>query len=423
MIRLICSVWSNFGVKSWSGPQRIASNTPRSMEYPIAFNRPSAEGHELAYIAQTIQSGQIAGDQGFSKNCHAFLERSLNVNRALVTTSCTHALELAALLLECRPGDEVIVPSFTFVSSANAFVLRGVRPIFCDVRPDTLNLDETKLEALVTPRTRAVVVVHYGGVGCEMDAIMAMAQRHGFVVVEDNAHGLFGKYRGRWLGSFGALATLSFHETKNITCGEGGAILVNDARYIELAEIVREKGTDRARFIRGQVDKYTWVDLGSSYVMSDLLAAFLYAQLESWPGIQARRKAIWEHYHAGLRDLAGLCGLGLPTVPDYCEQAYHMFYLLMGDERQRAGLILHLRSKGIVAVQHYQPLHVSEMGRQFGGRMGQCPVTENISNRLVRLPFFNTLTRSDQDRVIGEIRAFFRQEKGDDIAPLLAVAN
>ena len=262
----------------------------------IPFNRSSLQGRELEFIFQTITHGQIAGDQTFSKRCHGLLEEVVGTRRALVTTSCTHALEMAAILLNIQPGDEVIVPAFTFVSTANAFVLRGARPVFCDIRPDTLNLDEAKLEELITPRTRAIVPVHYAGVGCEMDAILEIAGRHGVAVVEDNAHGLFGKYRGRWLGSLGCLATQSFHETKNITCGEGGALLINDERFIERAEIIREKGTNRARFFRGQVDKYSWVDVGSSYVMSDVLAAFLYGQLEKWQEIQAKRRAIWERY-------------------------------------------------------------------------------------------------------------------------------
>ena len=287
----------------------------------LPFNLSSLQGRELGFIFQTITDGQIAGDQTFSKKCHGLLEEVVGVRRALVTTSCTHALEMAAILLGIGPGDEVIVPAFTFVSTANAFVLRGARPVFCDIRPDTLNLDEAKLEELITPRTRAIVPVHYAGVGCEMDAILEIAGRHGVPVVEDNAHGLFGKYRGRWLGSFGCLATQSFHETKNITCGEGGALLINDERFIERAEIIREKGTNRARFFRGQVDKYSWVDVGSSYVMSDVLAAFLYVQLEKWREIHAKRRAIWERYDAELLDWAAANGVRRPVVPEHCEQA------------------------------------------------------------------------------------------------------
>ena len=328
------------------------------------------------------------------------------MKRALVTTSCTHALEMAALLLEIQPGDEVIVPSFTFVSTINAFVLRGATPVFCDIRADTLNLDETRLDALITPRTKAIVLVHYAGVGCEMDAIMEIAGRRGVAVVEDNAHGLFGKYRGKWLGTLGCLAAQSFHETKNITCGEGGALLINDERYIERAEIIREKGTNRSRFFRGQVDKYTWVDIGSSYLMSDVLAAFLYAQLEVWRVIQKNRQRIWETYH---ERLAGWClenGVRRPVVPPHCEQAWHMYYLLLPSLQMRTALIARLKSRGILAVFHYQPLHLSEMGRKFGGGPGDCPVTEVIADQILRLPFFNDLTDVEQSQVIDTVLAF-----------------
>lgn len=372
----------------------------------IPFNRSSLCGRELEYIFQTITIGQIAGDQTFSKKCHTLLEQALGVQRALVTTSCTLALEMAALLLDLQPGDEVIVPSFTFVSTANAFVLRGARPVFCDIRPDTLNLDETKLEALITLRTKAIVPVHYAGVGCEMDAILEVAGRHGVPVVEDNAHGLFGKYKGRWLGTFGCLATQSFHETKNITCGEGGALLINDERFIERAEIIREKGTNRSKFFRGQVDKYTWVDIGSSYLMSDVLAAFLFAQLEVWPVIQNDRQRIWQAYH---EQLAGWCGTNQvrqPIVPPHCEQAWHMYYLLLPSLLARTALIAHLKACGILAVFHYLPLHLSDMGRRFGGREGNCPVAEGVSDRLLRLPFYNSLSRADQDQVIEAVLKF-----------------
>lgn len=373
----------------------------------IPFNRSSLEGKELDYIAQTIGHGQIAGDQAFSKRCHVLLEQLLGVNRALLTTSCTHALEMAALLLDIQPGDEVIIPSFTFVSTANAFVLRGARPVFCDIRPDTLNLDETKLESLISPRTRAIVPVHYSGVACEMDAINAIATRHGVTVVEDNAHGLFGKYRGRWLGTLGSLATQSFHETKNITCGEGGALLINDPRFVERAEIIREKGTNRARFFRGHVDKYSWVDLGSSYVMSDVLAAFLYAQLEVWPETQAKRQTLWERYHAELRPWARAHGMIQPTVPAHCESAWHMYYLLMPSLAARTSLINYLKERGILAVFHYLPLHLSEYARRWGGRVGDCPVTEDVSDRLIRLPFFSSMSEIHQTRVISTLLEFF----------------
>jgi dTDP-4-amino-4,6-dideoxygalactose transaminase len=334
------------------------------------------------------------------------LEQELGVTRALLTTSCTHALEMTALLLDVGPGNEVIMPSFTFVSTANAFALRGCRPVFADIRPDTLNLDESRLEQLITPRTKAVVVVHYAGVACEMNEILALAERHGLAVIEDNAHGLFGRYRDRPLGSLGALATLSFHETKNFTCGEGGALLINDPQYLERAEIVREKGTNRGRFFRGQVDKYSWVDLGSSYLPSDLLAAILYGQFEARAAIQDRRREIWERYRVGLAQWAAARSVRLPMVPAHCAQPYHMFYLLMPSRRERQALIASLRDQGILSVFHYVPLHLSVMGQRFGGQPGDCPVTEDISDCLLRLPFYRDLLGTDQDRVIAAIEAF-----------------
>lgn len=372
----------------------------------IPFNHSTVVGREYDYIHQAMASGQIAGDRDFSRKCQTLLERELDVRRALVTTSCTHALEMAALLLDLQSGDEVIVPSFTFVSSANAFALRGAKPVFCDVRPDTLNLDEAKLAACITPRTKAVVPVHYAGVACEMDAIGALAQRHGIAVIEDNAHGLFGKYRGRWLGTLGTMATQSFHETKNITCGEGGALLINDGRFAERAEIIREKGTNRARFFRGQVDKYSWVDLGSSYVMSDVLAAFLYGQLEVWAQVQAKRQALWRHYDGALAGWAAQHGVRRPTVPGHCEQAFHMYYLLLPDLASRTALIAHLKERGILAVFHYLPLHLSEFARRWGGRPGDCPVTEAVSDQLLRLPLFYAMSEEQQGRVIEAVTSF-----------------
>lgn len=370
----------------------------------IPFNRSSLVGRELEYIVQAMRDGQIAGDRAFSKKCQSLLEDVLGVRRALVTSSCTHALEMCALLLEVGEGDEVIVPAFTFVSTANAFALRGARVVFADIRADTLNLDETRLPDLVTPRTKAIVPVHYAGVGCEMDAILSCAARSGVAVVEDNAHGLFGKYRGRWLGSFGALAAQSFHETKNITCGEGGALLVNDARYIVRAEIIREKGTDRSRFFRGEVDKYSWVDIGSSYLMSDVLAAFLFGQLEAWQGIQARRRRIWEYYDTHLREWAADRGIGCPTVPTHCSQAYHMYYLLLPSQERRAEAIASLKRQGILSVFHYQALNLSPMGTRFGGVKGQCPVAEDVGDRLLRLPFYNEMGEAEQARVVRALK-------------------
>jgi dTDP-4-amino-4,6-dideoxygalactose transaminase len=372
----------------------------------IDFNRPSFVGKEFAYITQAMERLHISGDGYFTKQCQASLEQVLGVPKVLLTTSCTHALEMAAFLLDIQPGDEVIVPSFTFVSTINAFVIRGARPVFIDIRPDTLNLDERLLADKIGPRTKAILPVHYAGVGCEMDAILAIAARYGLAVVEDNAHGLFGRYRGQYLGTFGNLATQSFHETKNITCGEGGALLINDPAVSERAEIIREKGTNRSRFFRGQIDKYTWVDMGSSYLPSDILAAFLYAQLEARETIQARRQQIWEYYYTQLKDWAQAHNVHLPFVPETCEQSFHMFYLLLPDLETRQALIAHLKADGIQAVFHYLPLHRSEMGVQFGGKPGACPVTEDISDRLLRLPFYNTLTEADQERVIASLCRF-----------------
>ena len=372
----------------------------------VDFNQPALAGKELDYIRQALERSHISGDGYFTKQCQALLEQELGVPKVLLTTNCTHALEMAAFLLDILPGDEVIVPSFTFVSTVNAFVIRGARPVFIDIRPDTLNLDESRLERQITPRTRAILPVHYAGVGCEMDAILEVSNRYGIPVVEDNAHGLFGKYKGQYLGTFGCLATQSFHETKNITCGEGGAVMINDPQYIERAEIIREKGTNRSRFFRGQVDKYTWVDAGSSYLPSDILSAFLYAQLESWKDIQVKRKRIWEYYDQHLRSWADQNGVRLPFIPQTCEQPYHMFYLLLPSLETRQALIAHLRAQGIISVFHYLPLHTSEMGRKMGGKPGDCPVTENISDCLVRLPFHNRLTESDQRLVIEAIQGF-----------------
>ena len=371
--------------------------------YRIPFNRPSLAGKEQEYIATAVARGQFSGDGFFTAQCHSFFEREMGVPKALLTTSCTHALEMAALLLNIKPGDEVIVPSFTFVSTVNAFVLRGAKPVFADSRPDTLNMDETRLERLMTRGTKAVVPVHYAGVGCEMDAILSLAQRRGIAVVEDNAHGLFGRYKGKLLGTFGALAAQSFHETKNLSCGEGGALLINDRSYIERAEILREKGTNRSRFFRGEIDKYSWVDVGSSYLPSDILAAFLFAQIEARDRIQAARRRIWNAYHAGLGEWAAGNNVKLPFVPPYCEQPYHMFYMLFPGLAERQAVIQRLKDRGILAVFHYVPLHISVMGRRFGGKEGDCPVAESVSDRILRLPFYNDLGESDQAEVISVI--------------------
>ena len=334
------------------------------------------------------------------------LEDALGAPMVLLTTSCSDALEMCALLLDIQPGDEVIVPSFAFVTVAGAFALRGAQIVFADIRPDTLNIDEARLATLITLRTRAMVVVHYAGIACEMDAILALAARHRIAVIEDLAHGPFAAYKGHLLGSFGALACLSFHETKNFSCGEGGALVVNDPHLRCRAEIVHQKGTDRTRFLAGGVDKYTWRDLGGSFAPSDLLAAFLLGQLEARQTIQARRARIWRRYDEGLRGWATTWGVERPVIPIHCDPAWHAYYLVMPGLEVRDGLIAFLKARSILAVFHYAPLHLSAMGRQQGGQPGACPVTERIASCLVRLPFFTALSEADQDEVIAAVTAY-----------------
>jgi dTDP-4-amino-4,6-dideoxygalactose transaminase len=366
----------------------------------IPFNKPYVAAGSENYLCQAVANMHFSGDGPFTKKCHALLEQVLGVPKVLLTTSCTHALEMAALLLDIKPDDEVIVPSFTFVSTINAFVLRGAKPVFIDIRPDTLNLDEKQLERLITKKTKAIVPVHYGGISCEMDTILKIASGYGVPVVEDNAHGLFGLYKGRYLGTLGSLATQSFHETKNFSCGEGGALLINEPKFAERAEIIREKGTNRNRFFRGMVDKYTWVDVGSSFLPSDILAALLYAQIEQHEQIQEKRKSIWNLYLTRLADWAKENQIDLPHVPEDCTPAYHLFYLLMPSLEARTKFIAILKAQQITSVFHYLPLHLSEMGLKFGGADGNCPVTESYSDRLVRLPFYNDLTFEDQMKVV-----------------------
>ena len=372
----------------------------------ISFNQPFFTGHEVEYIQKAIQSGRLSGDGEFTQQCQNLLEKLLGAHKVLLTTSCTHALEMSALLLNIKPGDEVIVPAFTFVSTANAFALFGARPVFADIREDTLNIDEEQLETLITPQTRAIVPIHYAGVGCEMGALLSCAHKHKIPVVEDNAHGLFGQYKGKFLGTFGSLATQSFHETKNFTCGEGGAIVINDPLMAERAEIIWEKGTNRKNFLRGKVSKYTWVAHGSSYLPAELLAAFLLAQLENRERIQNARRQIWDRYFAELSDWAQNADVRLPFVPNHCTQAYHTFYLMLPNCDMRQSLIDHLKSRGIPSTFHYPPLHLSEMGRKFGGKQGLCPTTETISERLLRLPFHTGLSSSDQTQVIDAVHQF-----------------
>lgn len=363
----------------------------------IQFNRPFVAPREREYVIEAVNSGHTSGDGPFTRRAGDLLSALVGGGTVLLTTSCTHALELTGLLLDLRPGDEVIMPSFTFVSTANAYVLRGAVPVFVDCRPDTMNIDERAVEAAITPRTRAIVVVHYGGVACEMDAITGVARRYGLPVIEDNAHGLGGSYRGRPLGSFGAMATQSFHATKNVSCGEGGALVINDERFRERAEILREKGTDRSRFFRGQVDKYRWMDLGSSYLPSELLAAALTAQLESFTDIQRARQAVWAGY-----DLAFAGGRPAGT-----EHPAHLYYLLMPDLERRQGLIEHLRGRGVQAVFHYQPLHDAPAGKRFGRTgPGGCPVTSDVADRLVRLPMYPALSTAEMGRIIAAVMSF-----------------
>jgi dTDP-4-amino-4,6-dideoxygalactose transaminase len=371
----------------------------------IPFNRPTHTRRVDEYVAQALHSGHLSGDGEFTRRCQELLGELLGGSTVLLTTSGTHALELTALLLDIGPGDEVIVPSFTFSSTVNAFVLRGAIPVFIDIRPDTLNLDERRLEALITGRTRAIVPVHYAGVGCEMSSILEVAARHAIPVVEDNAHGLFGRYRDRLLGTFGVMAAQSFHETKNFSCGEGGAIVINDPAYVERAEIIREKGTNRRQFFLGQVDKYTWVDLGSSFLPSDLLAAMLLAQLEDRHWVRERRGRIWRRYADELADWSMANDVQMPAVPSDRVTPYHLFHMLMPSERSRDALLRHLRSAGILAVFHYQPLHLSPFGRRLQP-MSVCPVTEDVSARLVRLPFYTNMEDADVATVIEAVRSF-----------------
>ena len=371
----------------------------------IPFNRPTHTRHVDSYVAQALHSGHLSGDGEFTRRCNDLLGELLGGSSVLLTTSGTHALELIALLLDIEPGDEVIVPSFTFPSTANAFVLRGAIPVFIDIRRDTLNLDECRLESLITSRTRAIVPVHYAGVACEMDEVLAVAGRHGVPVVEDNAHGLFGKYRGESLGTLGVMAAQSFHETKNFSAGEGGAIVINDPQYIERAEIIREKGTNRRNFFRGLVDRYTWVDVGSSFLPSDLLAALLLAQLEDRDWVWECRSTIWHRYANALATWATSNDVVLPLVPEHCETPYHLFHMVMPSGHSRDALINHLRAAGILAVFHYQPLHLSPYGQRLQPD-ADCPVTELVSDRLIRLPFYTNMEAAETEAVIEAVCDF-----------------
>jgi len=373
----------------------------------IPFNKPYMTGKELWYISKAHHRGMLAGDGYFTKLCHDWLERQTGAGKALLTHSGTAALEMAAILADIQPGDEVIMPSYTFVTTANAFVLRGGVPVFIDIRPDTLNLDETLIEAAVTSRTRAIVPVHYAGVGCEMDGIMDIARRHNLLVIEDAAQGVMATYQGRALGSIGHLGCLSFHETKNIISGEGGALLINDERFTERAEIIREKGTNRSKFFRGQVDKYTWVDLGSSYLPGELIAAFLYAQMEEAAAITRRRLAIWSRYHECLAGMEKAGYLRRPLIPAACLHNAHMYYILVADLATRSRLLAFLKKRDILSVFHYVPLHNSPAGERFGRSSGALSVTAELSDRLIRLPFWVELADDEIEKVCGHIHEFF----------------
>lgn len=374
------------------------------------FNKPFIIGPELEYIADAVARGHLSGDGHYTKLCHRWLEEQLGAKRALLTHSCTAALEMAAILCDIQPGDEVIMPSYTFVSTANAFVLRGGVPVFVDIRPDTLNLDEKLIEVAITPKTRAIVPVHYAGVACEMDAIMAIARRHNLLVVEDAAQAVQAEYKGRRPGAIGDLGCLSFHETKNVISGEGGALLINNPDLIERAEIIREKGTNRSKFFRGEVDKYTWVDIGSSFLPSELIGAFLWAQLQHAGEISNRRRQLCALYHNALQDLADAGLLQLPQPePESVAGNGHMFYLFTRTAAERGALLAHLKTAGVHAVFHYVPLHSSPAGRKFGRTAGALPVTEDLAERLVRLPLFFNLEDAAARDIAGHVRSFFKR--------------
>ena len=369
----------------------------------IPFNKPYMPGKELGYIAQAHANLHLAGDGEFTKKCHAWLEKRTGSHKALLTHSCTAALEMAAILADIQPGDEVIMPSYTFVSTANAFVLRGGVPVFVDIRPDTLNIDETLIEAAITPRTKAIVPVHYAGVACEMDTIMEIARRHKLLVIEDAAQGVMSTYKGKALGAIGDMGTFSFHETKNVISGEGGALLINADRFAERAEIIREKGTNRSLFFRGQVDKYTWVDIGSSYLPSEIIAAFLWAQLEDAESITQLRMAVWQRYHEALAPLEAAGKLRRPIIPEGCVQNAHMYYVLLESLEQRTEVIKRLKAQGVNPVFHYVPLHSSPAGRKYGRTGSEMKHTNALSDRLLRLPLWVGLG-ADQDVVVAELK-------------------
>ena len=380
------------------------------MSAKIPFNKPFIAGRELYYIAQAVTFGNLAGDGAFTQKCCRLLEQRFRIPQVLLTPSCTAALEMAAMLCDLGPDDEVILPTYTFVSTANAIVRLGARPVFVDSRPDTLNIDDALIEEAITPKTKAIIVVHYAGVGCEMDRILTIARQYGLKVIEDAAQGVNAFYNGNALGSLGDMGTYSFHETKNFSCGEGGALCINDPALVERAEIIRDKGTNRRQFFRGQVDKYTWVDIGSSYVPSEITSAYLFGQLEQMDEITQRRRQIYQFYRLHLKHLEAEGLLRLPRIPEDCESNFHLFFVLLPKAATRDALMAHLKSQGILAVFHYIPLHGSPMGLKFGYREGDLPVAEDLAARLLRLPLFHDLTEDEQRRIVDCIAEFLRRE-------------
>ncbi len=373
----------------------------------INFNVPPSTGKELEYIKQCIDAEKICGDGSFTKKCNKWFEERMKATKCLLTTSCTHATEMAAMLCDIKEGDEVIMPSYTFVSTADAFVLRGAKAVFVDIRPDTMNIDEKKIEEAITEKTRAIVPVHYAGVACEMDTILDIAKRHGLFVIEDAAQGVLASYKGQALGTIGDFGCYSFHETKNYSMGEGGALLIKDAKYIERAEIIREKGTDRSKYYRGQVDKYTWQDAGSSYLPSDMNAAYLYAQLEIADEINNRRLAIWDRYYSELKELEAAGRIELPVIPEGCVHNAHMFYIKTADISERTALKAFMEERGILTVFHYIPLHSAPAGKKYGRFSGEDVYTTRESERLLRLPLYYKLTDEDQSSVIDALKEFY----------------
>ncbi|MDD5673063.1 MAG: dTDP-4-amino-4,6-dideoxygalactose transaminase [Chitinivibrionales bacterium] len=389
--------------------QPIKNDKPTDIK--IHFNKPFIVGKELYNIAQAVLNGRLAGNGEFTRRCQEYIEKTYRAKKALLTTSCTDALEMCALLCNIGPGDEVILPSYTFVSTANAFLLRGAKLVFVDINAKTLNIDAKKIEPAITPRTKVICVVHYAGVGCEMDSILAIAKKHSLIVVEDAAQAMNSQYKGQYLGTLGTVAAYSFHETKNFISGEGGALIINDESLIERAEILWEKGTNRGKFYRGEVDKYTWVDIGSSFLPSELTAAFLYAQFEMAEEITKRRLTSWSYYRDRLRALEEKSLVRLPFIPETCTHNAHMFFIILNTEKEQKDLLARFKENKILAIFHYIPLHTSPMGKSMGYREGQLPVTESLSMRLIRLPLYFDITPAEQDSVIDVIYSFFNLKR------------